>query len=102
MKIFIGMLYTLLPEGGNLYVNDGRANFYDASAEFGLLQPTVPYTGFGTEWFDYDNVKSMRKEARQKLSRIRPATIGQATRISGVSPSDIGILLVWLRRGGTT
>ena len=51
------------------------------------------------EWFDYDNVKSMRKEARQKLSNIRPATIGQATRISGVAPSDIGILLVWLKRG---
>ena len=46
---------NLTNEGGNLYVNDGRANFYDASAEFGLLQPTVPYTGFGTEWFDYDN-----------------------------------------------
>ena len=46
---------NLTNEGGNLYVNDGRANFYDASAEFGLLQPTVPYTGFGTDWFDYDN-----------------------------------------------
>jgi len=46
---------NLTNEGGNLYINDGRANFYDASAEFGLLQPTVPYTGFGTEWFDYDN-----------------------------------------------
>jgi len=46
---------NLTNEGGNLYVNDGRANFYDASAEFGLLQPTVPYTGFGTDWFDYNN-----------------------------------------------
>ncbi len=46
---------NLTNEGCNLYINDGRGNFYDASAEFGLLQPTFPYTGFGTEWFDYDN-----------------------------------------------
>jgi tRNA uridine 5-carboxymethylaminomethyl modification enzyme len=50
------------------------------------------------EWFDYDNVKSIRNEARMKLSKIRPATVGQASRISGVSPSDIGVLLVWLKR----
>ena len=41
----------------------------------------------------------MRTEARQKLTRIRPATLGQASRISGVSPADIGILTVWLKRG---
>jgi tRNA U34 5-carboxymethylaminomethyl modifying enzyme MnmG/GidA len=41
----------------------------------------------------------LRSGARQKFSRIRPATVGQAARISGVSPSDIGILLVWLKRG---
>ncbi len=50
--------------------------------------------------FDYANVPSLRKEARQKLSQIRPGTVGQASRISGVSPSDIGILLVWLKRTG--
>jgi tRNA uridine 5-carboxymethylaminomethyl modification enzyme len=49
--------------------------------------------------FDYDKVPSLRMEARQKLKKIRPATIGQASRISGVSPSDIGIVLVWLKRG---
>jgi enediyne biosynthesis protein E4 len=46
---------NLSNEGCNLYVNDGRGNFYDASAELGLLLPTFPYTGFGTEWIDYDN-----------------------------------------------
>src|SRR5205814_2264066 len=46
---------NLTHEGSNLYINDGHGNFYDASAEFGLLQSTFPYTGFGTEWFDYDN-----------------------------------------------
>ena len=46
---------NLTNEGSNLYVNEGQGNFHDASAEFGLLLTTFPYTGFGTEWFDYDN-----------------------------------------------
>ena len=49
--------------------------------------------------FDYASVPSLRIEARQKLKEIRPATLGQAARISGVSPADIGILMVWLKRG---
>ena len=49
--------------------------------------------------FDYAVVPSLRIEARQKLKEIRPATLGQAARISGVSPADIAILLVWLKRG---
>lgn len=51
-------------------------------------------------WFDYTLVPSLRKEARQKLSKLRPATVGQASRISGVSPADISILIVWLKRSG--
>ena len=49
--------------------------------------------------FDYNAVHSLRTEARQKLNKIRPATVGQASRISGVSPADISILMVWLKRG---
>jgi tRNA uridine 5-carboxymethylaminomethyl modification enzyme len=52
--------------------------------------------------FDYSNVPSLRNEARQKLGKIRPATLGQAARISGVSPADIGILMVWLKRSAAT
>ena len=52
------------------------------------------------EAFDYAAVPSLRSEARQKLGKIRPATLGQASRISGVSPADVGILMVWLKRGG--
>src|SRR5271170_7610549 len=48
--------------------------------------------------FDFSTVPSLRLEARQKFSKIRPKTIGQAARISGVSPADISILMVWLKR----
>jgi len=48
--------------------------------------------------FDFHSVPSLRTEARQKLTTIRPVTLGQAARISGVSPADIGILVVWLKR----
>jgi tRNA uridine 5-carboxymethylaminomethyl modification enzyme len=46
--------------------------------------------------FDYSAVPQLRAEAREKLSRIRPASVGQASRISGISPADLAILLVYL------
>jgi tRNA uridine 5-carboxymethylaminomethyl modification enzyme len=48
--------------------------------------------------FDYLKLTSMSIEARQKLSKIRPSTVGQASRISGVNPSDVSILLIHLGR----
>jgi len=48
--------------------------------------------------FDYSRLKSMSMEARQKLTEIQPVTISQASRISGVSPNDISVLLVYLGR----
>ena len=50
------------------------------------------------ENFDYNKIKSMSIEAKQKLSKIRPVTISQASRISGVSPSDISVLLIYMGR----
>ena len=46
--------------------------------------------------FDYDRVKALSSEAREKLKKIRPATIGQMSRISGVSPADVSVLSVYL------
>jgi len=46
--------------------------------------------------FDYETIVGMRKEAQEKLKRFRPATVGQASRIQGVNPADISVLLVYL------
>ena len=51
------------------------------------------------DWIDYDQIVSMRNEAKQKLAAIQPRTIGQAARISGISPSDVSLLMVHLKRG---
>ena len=51
------------------------------------------------ENIDYDAINSLATEARQKLSKIRPETIAQASRISGVNPSDISILMVYIEQG---
>ena len=50
------------------------------------------------ENFDYAQVKSLRREAVQKLNKIQPGTVGQASRISGVSPADIAVLVVHFSR----
>ena len=48
------------------------------------------------DWLTFDNIPEIRIEARQKLSKVSPASLGQASRISGVSPSDITVLMLYL------
>ena len=47
---------------------------------------------------DYDDVSSLRLEARQKLKQFRPENVGQASRISGVTPADVSVLLIYLSK----
>jgi tRNA uridine 5-carboxymethylaminomethyl modification enzyme len=49
--------------------------------------------------FDYGSIRALRKESQQRLLEIRPQTVGQASRISGITPADVEILLVYLRKG---
>jgi tRNA uridine 5-carboxymethylaminomethyl modification enzyme len=50
------------------------------------------------ENFNYDKIRAISAEALQKFKKIRPQTIGQASRISGVNPSDVQILMVYMGR----
>ena len=50
------------------------------------------------ETIDYDQIGNLRTEARQKLKQVKPLNIGQASRISGVSPADISVLLIYLSK----
>ncbi len=49
-------------------------------------------------WLNYAEIPSLRIEAKQKLEKVRPATVGQASRISGVSPADLSLVMVWMKR----
>ena len=50
------------------------------------------------ENFDYDRISSLSNEAQQKFKKVKPRTLGQASRISGVNPSDVQILMVFMGR----
>ena len=48
---------------------------------------------------DYQSISGLRLEARQKLAAIQPRNLGQASRVSGVSPADVAVLMVYLKQG---
>ena len=79
---------TLVYEG---YIK--KAN-KDAEKMLNLENKLIP------ENINYDDIPNIASEARQKLSEIRPTSLGQASRISGVNPADISILMVYLRKNG--
>ena len=51
------------------------------------------------DWIDYDQISGLRTESRLKLKEVQPATIGLASRISGINPTDVSLLMVWIKRG---
>jgi len=92
-----------LPEGRRMEIIEGaeiniKYNGY-INREKGLADKLERFENIIIEnRFQYSEIKSISTEARQKLEKINPKTIGQAKRISGVSPSDINVLLVLLGR----
>ena len=54
----------------------------------------------GEEDIDYESIQGLRLEAGQKLTKFKPRSVGQASRISGVTPADIAVLLIYLQKEG--
>ncbi|MCB1231608.1 MAG: tRNA uridine-5-carboxymethylaminomethyl(34) synthesis enzyme MnmG [Verrucomicrobiae bacterium] len=95
---------------------DHRAKFSAATWE--LIEIEVKYEGYLKRqqemvertaklehkaipaWLDYHAVRGLKREAQHKLDQIRPQTLGQAGRVSGITPADIALLAVWIERGG--
>ena len=112
-KLNINLTDTMLKQL-EIYYNLLESN-YDTSVEE-QVEIQIKYEGYITKTkreaekmlkneekqipddIDYDKIKNLATEARQKLSSIRPTSIGQAMRISGVNPADISILMVYLRK----
>ncbi|QBG48594.1 tRNA uridine-5-carboxymethylaminomethyl(34) synthesis enzyme MnmG [Verrucomicrobia bacterium S94] len=109
-------LAQLLRQPENLYCNLPQANRNLSEEVIKQVEIEVKYAGYIKREkeridaarrqekqilppdFDYDAIQSLRYEAREKLKKIRPENLGQAGRISGVNPSDISILGMWLKR----
>ncbi len=108
-KVNLGGLRTVLPELDNLLATF-RQEYID------LAETNMIYEGYIKKEkeevermnrlesrridadFNYDTLKALSKEAREKLGRVKPTTLGQASRISGVTPADISVLLVHMGR----
>ena len=108
-KIFIGLIACILAAGviTGIYIGVCKAQhnrMYDKVENAGFkkemtadfIEKYQGYYALTENDIDYDKVNSLRIEAIQKLKEHRPASIGQASRISGVSPADISVLLVYL------
>ena len=68
------------------------------------LKPYIPENGTDEKlkipaWLDYDKCLAVRYESRQKLKKVRPENLAQASRIPGVNPADVAVLAVIIKRG---
>jgi tRNA uridine 5-carboxymethylaminomethyl modification enzyme len=100
------LIATLLPDRGNLLPEvieeltvEAKYSGYIAKEQEGIERLRRLEEWRIPPQVDYAQMRGLRKEAAEKLARFRPATVGQATRIEGVNPADISILLIHLRRG---
>lgn len=92
------LLQGIAPEIWNLLETELRYEGYILRQRDQLLSIRAAEAVRIPEEVDYSEVPGLRNEARQKLTDLRPASIGQASRISGVTPSDLGILNIWLTK----
>lgn len=113
-----GISYANMLKRGNISIFD-VAEYFEGFVEFGKAAMTEVETDIKYEGYlgdslkeiernaalenkllpedaDYSEIKGLRLEARQKLNKIRPLSVGQASRISGVSPADVNTLIIWL------
>jgi hypothetical protein len=84
---------NIIGETFALYENDGRANFEDARSRWGVAPPTAPFTGFGTDWIDYDNDGALDLFATSGAVNVMEAQRGQ--------PSPFRMKSLLLHNGGT-
>ena len=88
-----------LPRRGLITYTWGNVSGIDRESGYFVIKPSgVDYDKLIPEDINYDEIQSLRIEAKQKLNEMRPSSIGQASRISGVSPADVSVLLVYLER----
>lgn len=113
-----GISYANMLKRGNISIFD-VAEYFEGFGEFGKAAMTEVETDIKYEGYlgdslkeiernaalenkllpedaDYSEIKGLRLESRQKLNKIRPLSVGQASRISGVSPADVNTLIIWL------
>ena len=84
----------------SLAENDLKYAGYIIRQEEQILKASKMEDKFIPEWVDYSEIKGLKIEAKHKLTSVRPSTFGQAARIQGVTPADLAVVSIWVKRGG--
>ncbi len=96
-----GVWEYLSPQALETAETDIRYEGYIAQAQEQIAKNATLENTVIPDDTDYKSIEGLRLEARQKLDAVRPKTVGMASRISGVSPADINVLIVWLALNGS-